>query len=149
MRCVVQRVKRASVKVGERITGEIKQGLLVFAGIGHDDDTADIIWLVEKIAGLRVFEDSEGKMNLSLQDVQGEILLVSQFTLLADCRKGKRPSFSNAASPSKAKELFDEFVDHFRLTGLRVETGEFQALMEVELVNDGPVTILLDSKKCF
>jgi len=147
MRCVVQRVKRASVKVDERITGEIRQGLLVFAGIGHDDETADINWLVEKIAGLRIFEDLEGKMNLSLKDVQGEILLVSQFTLLADCRKGRRPSFSDAASPTDARELFDELVACFKSTGLRVQTGEFQALMEVELVNDGPVTILLDSKK--
>jgi D-tyrosyl-tRNA(Tyr) deacylase len=149
MRCVIQRVSQATVKVNEKVVGEIRTGLLALIGIGTEDNEQDIEWLAEKIIGLRVFEDKEGKMNLSLSDIQGEILLVSQFTLFGDCRKGKRPSFSDAASPEIAKTLFEKLVAVLRSKGQKVETGEFQANMEVMLVNQGPVTILLDSKKNF
>lgn len=149
MRCVVQRVGRAAVRVAGQVIGEIGSGLMVLVGIGQDDGRQDIDWMTEKITGLRIFEDPEGKMNLSLSDVQGEILLVSQFTLFGDCRKGKRPSFSDAAPPETAKALFDELVDAVRQRGIITATGKFQADMDVELVNQGPVTILLDSKKKF
>lgn len=149
MRSVVQRVKRASVKVEGETVGQIRAGLLVFLGVGEDDQEEDLAWMVEKIVGLRIFEDDEGKMNRSVTDVSGEILLVSQFTLYGDCRKGKRPSFTAAASPDKGKAFFDRAVEGVRERGLQVETGVFQADMDVELVNDGPVTMLLDSKKGF
>ncbi len=149
MRCVVQRVSHAAVKVNDKVVGKIRTGLLALIGIGSEDSKQDIEWLAEKIIGLRIFEDNEGKMNLSLVDVKGELLLVSQFTLFGDCRKGKRPSFSDAAPPGIAKTLFDELVNTIRLKGIIVETGEFQTNMEVELINQGPVTILLDSKKNF
>lgn len=149
MRCVVQRVSKASVKVEGEIIGKIEKGLLALVGIGHDDTKQDIDWLAEKLLGLRIFEDEIGKMNLSLDDVKGGILLVSQFTLFGDCRKGKRPSFSNAASPQTAEIIFKELVDTIRQKGLNVQTGKFQADMEIELVNQGPVTILLDTKKNF
>lgn len=149
MRCVVQRVKKASVRVENKIVGEIKSGLLAFIGIGNNDDETDINWMAEKILGLRIFEDKEGKMNRSVLDVGGELLLVSQFTLLGDCRKGKRPSFSNAAPSEKAKKIFDELVLQIAKRQINVQTGVFQADMDVELVNWGPVTILLDSKKIF
>ncbi|MDI6812055.1 MAG: D-aminoacyl-tRNA deacylase [Desulfitobacteriaceae bacterium] len=149
MRAVVQRVKRASVRVNDVLVGEIGHGLLVFLGVGGEDGESDLAWIVEKIAGLRIFEDEEGKMNLSVEDVGGEILLVSQFTLYGDCRKGKRPSFSSAAPPDMAKELFDQAVALVKQRGIPVATGIFQADMAVELVNDGPVTLLLDSEKNF
>lgn len=149
MRCVVQRVNRASVTVAGQTVGEIDKGLLVLVGIGQDDGDSDIKWTADKIVGLRIFEDEEGKFNLSVADVQGQLLLVSQFTLFGDCRKGKRPSFSDAAPPILAKELFGKLVEYLRINGFKVETGEFQANMDVELINQGPVTIMIDSKKNF
>ncbi len=149
MRSVVQRVKRASVTVnGERV-GSIAAGLLVLLAVGQEDGSDDVRWMIDKLTGLRIFEDHGGKMNCSVLDIDGEILIVSQFTLYGDCRKGKRPSFSTAASPEQAKALFDQCVEGIRNYEIKVETGVFQAEMEVELVNDGPVTILLDSKKKF
>lgn len=149
MRAVIQRVSRASVKVEGRVVGEIERGLLVLLGVGQTDTEADADYLAQKIAGLRIFEDENEKMNLSLQDVGGAVLAVSQFTLYGDVRKGKRPSFDAAARPERAKELYEYFVAQMRAKGLRCETGIFQAMMQVELVNDGPVTILLDSGKAF
>ena len=149
MRSVVQRVKRASVSVnGERV-GIISTGLLVLLAVGQEDGVDDINWMIDKLVGLRIFEDQGGKMNRSVLDVGGEILMVSQFTLYGDCRKGKRPSFTTAAPPEQAKAFFDQCVEGIRSYGLKVETGIFQAEMDVELINDGPVTILLDSKKKF
>jgi D-tyrosyl-tRNA(Tyr) deacylase len=149
MRAVVQRVRRASVKVGDEITGEIGRGLLVLLGVAREDTEADADYLAEKIAGLRIFEDDAGKMNLSVMDVGGAVLAVSQFTLFGDVRRGKRPSFDAAARPERARELYEYFVDRVRGLGLRCETGRFQEMMEVELINSGPVTIVLDSKKGF
>ena len=149
MRAVVQRVSRAQVAVNGEIAGQIGLGLLVLLGIGRDDTEADAIYLSEKIAGLRVFEDPEGKMNRSVQDVGGSVLAVSQFTLYGDVRRGKRPSFDAAAPPEKARLLYEFFVEQIRAAGLRCETGRFQEMMQVELVNEGPVTILLDSGKGF
>jgi D-tyrosyl-tRNA(Tyr) deacylase len=149
MRAVLQRVSRAQVAVNGEITGQIGLGLLVLLGIGRDDTEADAIYLSEKIAGLRVFEDPEGKMNRSVQDVGGSVLAVSQFTLYGDVRRGKRPSFDAAAPPEKARLLYEFFVEQIRAAGLRCETGRFQEMMQVELVNEGPVTILLDSGKGF
>jgi D-tyrosyl-tRNA(Tyr) deacylase len=145
----VQRVSRAQVAVNGEITGQIGLGLLVFLGVGRDDANTDATYLVEKIAGLRVFEDAQGKMNLSVQDVGGSVLAVSQFTLYGDVRRGKRPSFDAVAPPEKARQLYEFFVDQIRAAGLRCETGRFQEMMQVELVNEGPVTILLDSAKAF
>ena len=147
MRAVVQRVSRAKVTVNGEITGEIGLGLLVLLGVGRDDSEADADYLATKICGLRIFEDDAGKMNLGLADVGGSVLAVSQFTLYADVRRGKRPSFDEAAPPEKARQLYEFFVERIRATGLRCETGRFQAMMQVELVNEGPVTILLDSRK--
>ncbi len=149
MRAVVQRVSRASVTVDGELTGEIAQGLLVLLGVAQDDSVADADYLAEKIAGLRIFEDDVGKMNLSLAEIGGAVLAVSQFTLFGDARRGKRPSFDAAARPEQAKALYEYFVERIRAGGLRCETGRFQEMMEVELVNSGPVTILLDSKKTF
>lgn len=149
MRSVIQRVKRASVSVQGETVGQISAGLLVLLAIGQEDGTDDLTWMVDKLVGLRIFEDEEGKMNRSVLDRGGQILVVSQFTLYGDCRKGKRPSFSLAASPEQAKEMFERCVEAIRGYGLKVETGVFQAEMDVELINDGPVTILLDSKKKF
>lgn len=149
MRAVVQRVTKASVTVEERVTGEIGPGLLVLLGVAQNDTEADADYLAEKIAGLRIFEDPDEKMNLSVLDVGGAVLAVSQFTLYGDVRRGKRPSFDGAARPEQAKKLYDYFVEKIRAGGLRCETGVFQAMMEVELVNSGPVTILLDSTKAF
>ena len=149
MRAVVQRVTRASVKVSGEITGAIGLGLLVLLGVGQEDAEADADYLAEKIAGLRIFEDDGGKMNLSVIDVGGAVLAVSQFTLFGDVRRGKRPSFDAAARPEHARELYEYFVERVRSLGLRCETGRFQAMMDVELVNSGPVTILLDSRKAF
>lgn len=149
MRAVVQRVRRAKVTVGGVVTGEIAAGLMVLLGVGQADTEADAAYLAEKIAGLRIFEDENGKMNRSVQEVGGGVLAVSQFTLYGDVRRGKRPSFDAAAPPAKARELYEEFVERIRAIGLRCETGRFQEMMEVELVNSGPVTILLDSTKAF
>jgi D-tyrosyl-tRNA(Tyr) deacylase len=157
MRAVVQRVSRASVSVNGEIIGQIGLGLLVLLAVGRDDTEADAIYLAEKIAGLRIFEvdrenaeaSARGKMDRSVADVGGVVLAVSQFTLYGDVRRGKRPSFDAAAAPEKARELYEFFVEQIRATGLRCETGRFQETMQVELVNEGPVTILLDSKKAF
>ena len=149
MRAVVQRVSRASVKVGDETTGEIGKGLLVLLAVGQEDGEADADYLAEKVVGLRIFEDEAGKMNLSVVEIGGAVLAVSQFTLFGDVRRGKRPSFDTAARPERARELYASFVERIRALGLRCETGRFQEMMEVELVNSGPVTILLDSKKVF
>ena len=149
MRAVVQRVSRASVTVDGKVTGAIECGILVLLGVGADDAETDADYLAAKIAGLRIFEDENEKMNLSVQDVNGAVLAVSQFTLFGDVRKGKRPSFDAAARPERAKQLYEYFCTQVRNAGLRCETGIFQAMMQVELINDGPVTILLDSRKAF
>jgi D-aminoacyl-tRNA deacylase len=149
MRAVVQRVSCAKVTVAGEITGEIGAGLLVLLGVGMEDALAEADYLADKILGLRIFEDDEGKMNRSVVDVNGSVLVVSQFTLYGDVRRGKRPSFEDAARPDKACRLYEYFVQRIRGTGTRCETGRFQEMMKVELVNEGPVTILLDSKKTF
>ena len=149
MRAVLQRVSSARVVVENEAVGEIGPGLAVLLGVEDGDSEKDAFYLAEKTAGLRIFEDGEGKMNLSVTDVGGEILVVSQFTLLADCRQGRRPGFSRAATPEKANALYEHYVDLLRERGLRVATGTFQAMMEVSLVNQGPVTMLLDSRKVF
>jgi len=149
MRAVVQRVSRAQVVIDGEIAGQIGLGVLILLGVGHDDTEADANYLAEKIAGLRVFEDERGKMSRSVQDVGGSVLAVSQFTLYGDVRRGKRPSFDSAAPPERARHLYEFFVEQIRSTGLRCETGRFQEKMKVELVNEGPVTILLDSARVF
>lgn len=149
MRAVVQRVSKASVTVAGEITGAIETGFLVLLGVADGDAPSDLDWMVSKIIGLRVFEDDEGKMNCSIQDVGGAMLVVSQFTLLGDCRKGRRPSFVNAARPDVANDIYEHFCDKVRAENITVETGRFQQHMDVELVNDGPVTLLLDSRKDF
>jgi D-tyrosyl-tRNA(Tyr) deacylase len=149
MRAVVQRVSRASVTVGGEVVGRIGRGLLVLLGVGQEDAEADAAYLAQKIIGLRIFEDAEGKMNLALADVGGGLLVVSQFTLCGDFRKGRRPSFVAAAEPSRADALYQHFVEAARSAGVAVETGRFRAQMDVELLNDGPVTLLLDSAKQF
>jgi D-tyrosyl-tRNA(Tyr) deacylase len=149
MRTVVQRVSRAQVMVEEEIVGKIGRGLLVLLGVTHADSEADADYLADKIAGLRVFEDENGKMNLDTASVSGEVLVVSQFTLYGDVRRGKRPSFDAAAPPERARQLYEYFVERIRATGLPCQTGRFQETMQLELVNDGPVTILLDSSKLF
>ena len=149
MRAVVQRVSCAKVTVNGWIAGEIGLGLLVLLGIGQDDGESDVTYMAEKIAGLRIFEDQDGKMNRSVLDVGGSVLAVSQFTLYGDVRRGKRPSFDDAATPEPARRLYELFVERIRAAGLRCETGRFQEMMQVELVNEGPVTILLDSRKTF
>ena len=149
MRAVVQRVSRAKVTVNEQTRGEIGLGLLVLLAVGHEDTERDATYLAEKISGLRIFEDQDGKMNRSVQDAGGSVLAVSQFTLYGDVRRGKRPSFDAAASPDHARQLYEFFVQRIQAAGLRCETGRFQEMMQVELVNQGPVTILLDSRKVF
>jgi len=149
MRAVVQRVSRAKVTVEEWTSGEIGLGLLVLLGVGHGDTEADASYLAEKVAGLRIFEDEDGKMNRSVLEAGGSVLAVSQFTLYGDVRRGKRPSFDAAAPPDQARRLYELFVEQIQAAGLRCETGRFQEMMQVELVNDGPVTILLDSAKGF
>jgi D-tyrosyl-tRNA(Tyr) deacylase len=149
MRAVVQRVRRAKVTVGDIVSGEIGPGLLVFVGVANEDGPADVQYIAGKIQALRVFPDEAGRMNRSVVESGGAVLVVSQFTLQADCRKGRRPSFDGAALPSLAEALYGEVVRLLKASGLPVETGVFQADMQVELVNDGPVTILLDSRKCF
>ena len=147
MRLVLQRVSNARVEVGGEVTGSIEKGLLVLVGVERSDSRADVDYLVDKVAGLRVFSDNAGKMNLSLRDIGGSLLVVSQFTLYADCRKGRRPSFDSAAGSELASELYEYFVESARKTGLAVETGVFQADMNVHLVNQGPVTIILESAR--
>ena len=149
MRAVVQRVSRARVTVGDDLAGEIDRGLLVLLGVGNEDTETDADYLAGKIIGLRVFEHAGGKMNLAVAEAEGSILIVSQFTLYGDVRRGKRPSFDAAAPPEKARGLYQYLVERIRAAGLRCETGRFQEMMQVELVNDGPVTILLDSSKAF
>ncbi len=149
MRAVVQRVLEASVKVDGELVGSISNGLLVFLGVATDDTQADVVSMAEKIIGLRIFEDSDGKMNLSIADAGGSMLVVSQFTLLGDARKGKRPSFVNAAPPELANSLYESFVAEVKGHDIPTQTGRFRADMKVSLINDGPVTILLDSRKLF
>jgi D-tyrosyl-tRNA(Tyr) deacylase len=149
MRAVVQRVSRARVTVDAHSIGQIERGLLVLLGVGSSDGESDAEYLAEKIAALRIFEDAEGKMNRNVSEAGGAVLAVSQFTLYGDVRRGKRPSFDAAARPEQARSLYEYFVERVQSLGLRCETGKFQAEMKVELVNDGPVTILLDSQKLF
>lgn len=149
MRAVVQRVTSAKVTVDDRITGEIAAGLLVLLGVEQGDGPADLQYITAKIRDLRIFSDEAGKMNLSVLDTKGSVLVVSQFTLSGDARNGRRPSFASAAPPEIARALYEEVVRELKASGLRVETGEFQAMMHVALVNDGPVTILVDSRKTF
>ena len=146
MKALLQRVTRASVSVGGEGVGRIGRGLVVFAGVASGDTEKDAQYLAQKIVSLRIFSDKEGRFNLSALDIKGELLVVSQFTLLADTRKGRRPSFTEAAPPAQAEEIFGRFVERARATGLKVETGRFQQYMQVEIHNDGPVTILLDSR---
>jgi D-tyrosyl-tRNA(Tyr) deacylase len=149
MRAVVQRVSRAQVTVRDEVVGRIERGLLVLLGVASTDKEADADYLAEKVAGLRVFEDEAGKMNRAVGEAGGAVLVVSQFTLYGDVRRGKRPSFDAAAPPEQARKLYEYFVERIRAAGLRCETGRFQEMMQVELVNDGPVTILMDSGKAF
>jgi D-tyrosyl-tRNA(Tyr) deacylase len=144
MRVVIQRVKSAEVRVENEIAGEIKQGLLVLIGVGHDDTEAKAKWVADKTAVLRIFPDEQGKMNLSVEDIGGEVLVVSQFTLLGDCRKGRRPAFTDAAEPVQANKLYLEYAQCLRDRGIPVQQGIFAADMQVSLVNDGPVTLILD-----
>jgi D-tyrosyl-tRNA(Tyr) deacylase len=145
MIAVIQRVSRASVRVDGEVTGSIDKGFVILLGVARDDGPADVKWLAEKCATLRVFNDDQEKMNLALDDVGGKVLVISQFTLLGDCRKGRRPSFLHAAPPDKGKAFYEDFVAHLRGMGIGVETGVFQAMMDVELVNEGPVTMIIDS----
>ncbi len=147
MRAVVQRAKKGSVEIEEKEIGKIEKGLVILLGVGQNDTEKDAEYLAEKIVNLRIFEDKEGKMNLSVKDINGQILVISQFTLYGDCKKGRRPSFISAALPDKAVKLYDYFVKSIKNYGLKIETGEFQAMMLVKIYNDGPVTILLDSEK--
>lgn len=149
MRAVIQRVRRSSVTVDERVTGEIGHGLMVLLGVEEKDTEKDLDYMVDKIPNLRIFEDADGKMNLSLLDVGGELLVVSQFTLLGDARKGRRPGFTDAARPEMANAIYETLVSRIAALGVKVETGQFQAHMMVDILNDGPVTILLDSHKLF
>lgn len=149
MRAVIQRVKSSQVEVGGRIIGKISQGLNVLVGISKEDTKDDIDYIVRKVLGMRIFEDDNGKMNLSLQDINGELLLISQFTLYGDCRKGKRPDFMKAQGGEAARELYNELVDAFSKEIPNLQVGEFGADMKVEIINDGPVTLLLESKKDF
>jgi len=149
MRAVIQRVTRANVKVDEQIVGEIGRGLVVFLGVTHDDNRADADYLAEKIVALRIFDDAQGRMNVALKETGGALLIVSQFTLYGDVRRGSRPSWSDAAPPEIAEPLYDYFVAKTRESVSRVATGSFRKMMQVELINDGPVTILLDGRKLF
>ena len=146
MKAVIQRVKQCSVTVDNTVVGSIGPGILVLLGIADKDQSADGRYLAEKITRLRIFPDEKGKMNRSLKETGGEMLVVSQFTLLGDCRKGRRPSFVHAAGPQKAMQLYEQFVDHVHSLGIRVQTGQFRAMMDVSLINDGPVTLILESR---
>jgi D-tyrosyl-tRNA(Tyr) deacylase len=147
MRAVIQRVKEAEVRVDDSITGKIDHGLLVFLGVAEDDTDKDLNYLIDKSVNLRIFQDKQGKMNLSLKDIEGEMLVISQFTIMGDARKGRRPSFTGAGNPAKAEAYYKEFIEKIRSTDIKVESGIFAADMDIELINDGPVTILLDSTK--
>ncbi len=149
MRAVIQRVKMSKVEVKGEVVGEIGKGLLVLLGVAQGDGEEDVNYIADKIVHLRIFEDSQGKMNLSVMDIKGEVLVVSQFTLFGDCRKGRRPSFTGAASPEEAEELYKKVVNKISSYGIKVATGKFREMMDVYLINDGPVTMLLDSKKLF
>jgi D-tyrosyl-tRNA(Tyr) deacylase len=149
LKVLLQRVTGGSVSIDGEVVGKIGQGLVAFVGVADGDTEKDIEYLVPKMTGLRIFSDEEGRFNLSVMDIGGELLLVSQFTLLADTRKGRRPGFSRAAPPEQAKKLFEQFVERSRDTGLKVETGRFQEYMQIEIHNDGPVTIMLDSRDKF
>jgi D-tyrosyl-tRNA(Tyr) deacylase len=149
MRAVVQRVDEASVRIGNHEVGRIGRGVLVFLGVGHEDTREDVRYLAEKVSHLRIFPDEHDKMSNSVMDINGGVLVISQFTLLGDCRKGRRPSYSGAAPPDLARSLYEAFVEELRRYPLQIETGRFQEMMQVCLVNDGPVTILLDSRKLF
>ena len=149
MRAVLQRASRASVKINARLQGKIGRGLVVLLGVRSNDNIRDLQWLVEKIVNLRIFEDQQGKMNNSLADIDGEMLIISQFTLYGDCRKGRRPGFSSAAPPEIAEPMYQRFIEEVKNKRISVATGTFGAAMEVELINDGPVTMLLDSEKTF
>ncbi len=149
MKALLQRVTRASVSVASEVVGRIDRGLVVFVGVATGDTEKDAQYLAQKTVSLRIFSDEAGRLNLSALDIKGELLVVSQFTLLADTKKGRRPSFIEAAPPNQAEEIFERFVEQARATGLRVETGRFQQYMQVEIHNDGPVTILLDSRDKF
>lgn len=149
MRCVVQRVKRANVSVDNKIIGEINHGILLLLGVEENDEEKDLEYICDKVPNLRIFEDEDGKMNKSLLDVNGSLLVISQFTLLGDARKGRRPGFTQAAVPDKAIPMYESFIDRMKSKDIHTQCGEFGADMQVELVNDGPVTILLDSKKLF
>ena len=149
MRAIIQRVSQASVLVAEETVGAIDQGLMVLLGVAQGDTSKDTAYLADKTAGLRIFEDNDGKMNRSVEDIGGSILVISQFTLLGDCRKGRRPGFTDAAPPELADKLYEEYVNALRSRGITVATGVFRANMQVALVNDGPVTIMLDSRKQF
>lgn len=148
MRAVIQRVKHASVSVDNKITGEIEQGFLVLLGVTHTDTEKEVDWLAKKITDLRVFNDSEDKMNLGLKDVNGELLIISQFTLYGNCIKGRRPAFIDAAKPDMANELYEKFLKKCKDLGFKTEAGIFGADMKVELLNDGPVTLIIDTKDC-
>ncbi|MBP7072903.1 MAG: D-tyrosyl-tRNA(Tyr) deacylase [Clostridia bacterium] len=147
MRAVIQRVKSGSVAVDDKIVGSIGKGFVVLLGVNEKDTGADVLYMVDKTVNLRIFEDDNEKMNLSLLDIKGELLVVSQFTLYGDCRKGRRPNFMSAARPEKAEELYNEFVKKCRELGVKTETGTFQAYMKVNIENDGPVTVIVDSEK--
>ena len=149
MKALLQRVNKASVSINSEVVGSIGGGLVVFVGVVNGDTDKDLQYLVDKTIGLRIFDDAQGRLNLSVQDTGGGVLLVSQFTLLADARKGKRPSFTEAAPPAQAEALFNRFVERVKATGLKVATGRFQKYMQVEIHNDGPVTIMLDSREKF
>lgn len=149
MRCVLQRVSRASVEVDGKLTGKIDKGILLFLGVCDDDTQEDLVYMADKVSGLRIFEDENEKMNLSVADIGGDIFVVSQFTLYGDCRKGKRPSFTAAGKPDYANEMYEKFIAYLKEKGFNVQCGIFGADMKVDLLNDGPVTLLLDSKKLF
>ena len=149
MRAVVQRVKKSQVTVDASVVGQISAGLMVLLGVEDGDEAKDVQYMIDKVSNLRIFEDADEKMNLSLLDVSGEMLCISQFTLLGDCRKGRRPSFVSAAKPDEANELYKQFCEAVKEMGIHVETGIFQADMKVDIQNDGPVTVLVDSKKQF
>ena len=149
MRAVVQRVSKAQVSVDSKIVGSIEKGLVVYIGVGKEDTNSDIDYLADKVAGLRIFEDDNEKMNLSVQDIEGDVLAISQFTLYGDVRKGKRPSFTDSAEPLIGNEFYEHFIDKLENMGINVQRGIFGAHMEVSYINDGPVTILLDSKRLF